>query len=109
MSVVYLIRGEDREAFVRTVFQQVEVQRKATGKQILLKPNIVSHESYPTTTHPTILETCLRLLLPVAKKVLVAEGSAWDAGDRNPLSKDIPLDRVAISSTSLSPICPSKE
>lgn len=106
MSVVYLIRGEDREAFVRTVFQQVEVQRKATGKQILLKPNIVSHESYPTTTHPTILETCLRLLLPVAKKVLVAEGSAWDAGDSKSIIEGHPLrqscDKFDITITDLS-------
>ena len=45
MSVVYLLRGKDREAFVRTVFQRLEVQEKVTGKQILIKPNIVSNVS----------------------------------------------------------------
>ena len=81
MSIVYLRRGEDREAFVRTVFQRLAVQKKVTGKQVLIKPNIVSHEPYPTTTHPATLKACFRLLLPVAEKVLAADGPAWDAGD----------------------------
>jgi uncharacterized protein (DUF362 family) len=81
MSIVYLKQGEDREAFVRRAFQQFDILNKAAGKTVLLKPNIVSHEPYPTTTHPVTVETCLRLLQRVAKKVIVADGPAPDAGD----------------------------
>ena len=87
MSVVYLRRGEDRGAFVTAIFQRLEVQRQVTGKQVLIKPNIVSNEPYPTTTHPETLEACLRLLLPVAGRILVADGSAWDAGDSKSIIK----------------------
>jgi uncharacterized protein (DUF362 family) len=81
VSIVYLKQSEDGEAFVRMAFQQFDIQRKAKGKKVLIKPNIVSHEPYPTTTHPTTVETCLRLLQGVAKEVIVADGPAWDAGE----------------------------
>lgn len=32
------------------------------GKKIFIKPNIVSHEPYPTTTHPEVLGALLELL-----------------------------------------------
>jgi len=91
MNVVYLRKDDDREAFVSTVFQRFEVQKKVTGKQILIKPNIVSHEPYPTTTHPATLEACLQLLLPVAKKIIVADGPAFDAGDSKSIIERHPL------------------
>ena len=94
MSVVYLSRSADRDAFIRTVFQRLEVQQKVAGKQVLIKPNIVSHEPYPTTTHPETLESCLRLLLPVAGRILVADGPAWDAEDSQSIVERHPLGRI---------------
>ncbi len=94
MSVVYLGQGEDRETFIRTIFQRLNIQEKVTGKQVLLKPNIVSHEPYPTTTHPKTLETCIRLVLPVAKRVIVADGAAWDAGDSPTIIEKHPLKQT---------------
>ena len=91
MSIVYKKRSEDREAFVRMVFEQLQVQSKVTGKNILIKPNIVSHEPYPTTTHPETLEACLQLLLDVGKKIIVADGPAWDAGDSESIIEGHPL------------------
>lgn len=93
MSVVYLMRSGDREAFIKKVFHHFEVQKKLKGKQVLLKPNIVSHEPYPTTTHPTALETCLQLLLPVARGIIVADGPAFDAGDSKSIIENHPLKR----------------
>ena len=81
MGIVYLHQNEDREGFVRKAFQQFDILRRAVGKYVLLKPNIVSSEPYPTTTHPTTVEACLELLQGVARKVIVADGPAWDAGD----------------------------
>jgi uncharacterized protein (DUF362 family) len=59
-SRIYLCRTEDRPAFVRKVFEVFEDEIR--GRKILLKPNIVSHEPYPTTTHPEVLGTLLDLL-----------------------------------------------
>jgi uncharacterized protein (DUF362 family) len=81
VSTVYLQKGGDREAFVRKVFQQFEVQRRVAGKKVLVKPNIVSHEPYPTTTHPAMVESCLELLQGFAEKIIVADGPAFDARD----------------------------
>ncbi len=91
MSTVYLRKTEDREAFVRMVFQVLDVQRKAAGKEILVKPNIVSYEPYPTTTHPATLEACLGLLQGFARKVIVADGPAFDAGDSESIIERHPL------------------
>ena len=81
MGIVYLHQNEDREGFVRKAFQQFDILRRAAGKYVLLKSNVVSSEPYPTTTHPATVEACLKLLQGVARKVIVADGPAWDAGD----------------------------
>ena len=81
MSTVYLQRSDDRQAFVTTVFERFDVLSKATGRKVLLKPNMVSREPYPTTTHPATLEACLQLLQGTAGEIMVADGPAWDAGD----------------------------
>lgn len=94
MSIVYKKRSEDRASFIRTVFEKLEIQEKATGKNILLKPNIVSHEPYPTTTHPETVETCLKLLMDVGKKIIVADGPAWDAGDSEAVINGHPLKKT---------------
>jgi uncharacterized protein (DUF362 family) len=105
VSIVYLRQGEDREAFVRMVFQLLDIQRKIAAKQILIKLNIVSYEPYPTTTHPAVLEACLQLLLGFAKKIVVADGPVWDAGDaksiieRHPLKKS--CDELSVTITDL--------
>jgi uncharacterized protein (DUF362 family) len=81
MGIVYLRQNGDREEFARKAFQQFDILGRALGKYVLLKPNIVSSEPYPTTTHPATVEACLNLLQGVARKVIVADGPAWDAGD----------------------------
>jgi uncharacterized protein (DUF362 family) len=75
------------------VFQQLDIQGKAAGKVILVKPNIVSREPYPTTTHPATLEACLQLLQGSSKEVIVADGPAWDAGDSEDVIEMHPLKR----------------
>jgi len=81
MSTIYLQQGEARQTFVDKVFQHFDVGKEAGGRNVLLKPNIVSYEPYPTTTHPVTIEACLELLKGVAKGIIVGDGPAWDAGD----------------------------
>lgn len=94
VSTVYLGRGKNRPAFVRAVFERLDIQRQASGKRVLIKPNIVSAEPYPTTTHPEVLETCIRLLLPIARRVIVADGAAPDAGDSATIIAGHPLKQA---------------
>lgn len=105
MSIVYLAQGENRVGFIQRAFAEAGIREKATGKRVLLKPNIVSHEPYPTTTHPETVETCIRLLLPVAREIIVADGSAPDAGDTASIIRRHPLrpvcDRLGVTITDL--------
>ena len=95
MSIVYKRRGEDRVAFVGAVFQQLQIQKEAAGKQILIKPNIVSSEPYPTTTHLETVGACLELLSGVGKKMIVADGPAWDiAADSQSIIEQHPLKEI---------------
>ena len=93
MSTVYLQQGDDRGTFVEKAFRQFDMQSNAEGKVVLLKPNIVSYEAYPTTTHPDTIEACLRLLQGVAKEIIVADGPAWDAGDSKSIIAGHPLNQ----------------
>lgn len=94
MSIVYRNRGQERRAFIEMVFEELQVQKEVTGKHILIKPNIVSYEPYPTTTHPETLAICLRLLSDFSKRVTVADGPAWDAGDSKSMIERHPLKQT---------------
>lgn len=95
MSKVYLQKTEEREEFVRKVFELSEIKSQIEKvKKILIKPNIVSFESYPTTTHPDLLRACLRILTQAKKEIFVADGPAYDAGDSEKIIREHPLQKV---------------
>jgi len=58
-SIIFYSKSQDRITFVNRVLTYFK--SKITGK-ILIKINLVSNEPYPTTSHPTILETVLKNL-----------------------------------------------
>jgi uncharacterized protein (DUF362 family) len=96
MALLYLKKTEDRESSVREILERKEIRKEIEkAKKILLKPNIVSFESYPTTTHPELLEALLEILLGWQKEVLIADGPAFDAGP----------SRKVIESHSLRKVC----
>jgi len=79
--MIYLQETRDREKFVREVLN-LEVDKQIQDfKKVLIKPNIVSDEPYPSTTHPVVLRACLDYFLANKKEVVVADGPAPDAGD----------------------------
>ena len=65
----------DRAGFTKEVLEHFKEEIFA-AKRILVKPNIVSHEHYPTTTHPEVLAVVLDFLK--GKDIAVADGMAVD-------------------------------
>ncbi|MCD5396075.1 MAG: DUF362 domain-containing protein [Candidatus Pacebacteria bacterium] len=90
-------KTQNRKEFIRKAFEWEKFFEEIKDKnKILIKPNIVSQEEYPTTTHPETLEECLKLLLKVKPKdrILVADGPAFDAGNSSKIIKNHSLKKV---------------
>ncbi|MFX1293446.1 MAG: DUF362 domain-containing protein [Promethearchaeota archaeon] len=74
-SIVFYSQSTDRSGFVDKILTRFK--EEITGK-ILVKVNLVSHEPYPTTTHPDMLEAVLKYLQ--GKDISVGDGPAIDIG-----------------------------
>ncbi len=72
-SKLFYSQSTTRTAFVEKVLAQFK--EEITGK-ILIKVNLVSHEPYPTTTHPEMLEAVLKNLR--GKDIAVGDAPAVD-------------------------------
>ncbi|MHA1231239.1 MAG: DUF362 domain-containing protein [Candidatus Helarchaeota archaeon] len=73
MSIIYYSRENNRTKFVELVLEQFI---NKLGDKLFIKPNIVSHEPYPTTTHLemiTAVITCLN-----DRELAVGDASAVD-------------------------------
>ena len=57
-----------------------------------MKPNIVSYESYPTTTHPEVLEAVLKRL--GGREIVVGDAPAIDAGRSSRILRKSSLNEV---------------
>jgi uncharacterized protein (DUF362 family) len=62
------------------------------AKRIFVKPNIVSSEPYPTTTHPEVLEALLSWLS--SREIVVGDGPAVDAGRSDKVLRNTPLKEI---------------
>jgi uncharacterized protein (DUF362 family) len=95
---LFVAQTEDRKGFVRKLFGVLGVaQRLRNVDRVLIKPNIVSSEPYPSTTHPDVLSECLRLITQEHRAVAVADGPAVDAGDSRTILDGHPLKRICDS------------
>ncbi len=94
----YIARTEHRRRFVQELLIHLDVAKMVQQAQrILIKPNIVSYELYPTTTHPDVLSSCLEFFLQWHKELIVADGPAVDAGDTKVVLSHHPLKKVCDS------------
>jgi uncharacterized protein (DUF362 family) len=92
---LYLAKTERRKEFVKELLGRPDIGVKLQkARHVLLKPNIVSQEFYPTTTHPETLLACLKFLTSLQKEVVVADGPAIDAGDSTHILRHHPLQKV---------------
>ncbi len=94
MSTVYYSKDVSREQFADRILEIFRVQLRR-AKNVFVKPNIVSYELYPTTTHPMILEAVLKRLSK--HEVAVGDAPAIDAGRSNKILHRSPLKTVCDS------------
>lgn len=90
-SLNFLRKTTDRESFTFDILEKFK-ERINFARRILVKPNIVSYEDYPTTTHPKVLATVLDFLK--GKDVAVADGMAIDILTTHQSLVRHPLSRV---------------
>ena len=77
MSTIYTSKTNDQKEFVTKIIK-IYKQQLDQAQTIFIKPNIVSFEPYPTTTHPKTLDTILTLLSN--KNLIIGDGHAVDTG-----------------------------
>lgn len=94
MPGVYWSKTDSRREFVRKILEifESEINKAQT---FLVKPNLVSSEPYPTTTHPEVLDAVLEFLS--GKDVVVADAPAVDAGRSDKIVQHSPLKEVCES------------
>ncbi len=91
---IYSEKTEDRENFVLSVMKKFYKEIEPM-KKIFVKPNIVSFEPYPTTTHPDVLRTTLEFLTNKKRhEIIVADAPAPDAGNASKVIKNHDLQKV---------------
>jgi uncharacterized protein (DUF362 family) len=91
MSTIYFSQRGSREQFVDQIFEIHNASLQKT-KKVFVKPNIVSYEPYPTTTHPEVLEAVLKRLSD--REVVVGDAPAIDAGKSSRILQKSPLSKV---------------
>ncbi len=90
---VYLRKTEDRAGFVEAALR-AHRSILEEARCILVKPNVVSWEPYPTTTHPDTLRAVLEFLEGAGVEYIVADGPAFDAGSPAEILSAHPLSQV---------------
>jgi uncharacterized protein (DUF362 family) len=91
LNVVYYCETCNRRDFVAKTLEIFKDQFK-NAKRIFVKPNIVSSEPYPTTTHPEVLDAILSGLS--GREITVGDGPAVDAGRSDKVLQNTPLREV---------------
>ena len=91
MSAIYSAETSNRKDFVAKIMKIFKTQLDQANS-IFIKPNIVSSEPYPTTTHPKILDALLSHLSD--RKLIVGDGHAVDTGYTKNILADSPLKEI---------------
>jgi uncharacterized protein (DUF362 family) len=91
MSTIYVSETSNREEFVDKIIKIFKAELDQT-KSVFVKPNIVSSEPYPTTTHPKTLDSLLSHLY--INEVIVGDGHAVDTGYTKNILANSPLKEI---------------
>lgn len=91
MSEVLICRTTDRASFTSKALKYFSNLFNGV-ERVFIKPNIVSHEHYPTTTHPQTLRAVLESLSSL--ELLVGDGPAVDIVSSHRVLEKHPLTQV---------------
>jgi len=91
MPQVLICKTTDRAFFVSKTLEYFSYLLKGTRK-VFIKPNIVSHEHYPTTTHPQTLRAVLEGLSGL--ELVVGDGPAIDLLSSQKVLENHPLTEI---------------
>jgi len=91
-SKVFVRETSDRRDFVNSVLDKFK--RGLKDKTVFIKPNIVSYEPYPTTTHTAVLDEVLKFLTKNGNSVVVGDGPATGAGNHSKIMENHPLNKI---------------
>lgn len=91
LSKVFYSETCNRQSFIESIF---DIFKKPVLKatKVFVKPNIVSYETYPTTTHAEVLDTVLGQLK--GHEIVVGDAPAIDAGRSDKILHKSPLRKV---------------
>ena len=91
MPQIYIAETSNRKEFVTKIMKIFKIQLDQVNS-IFIKPNIVSSEPYPTTTHPKTLDALLGHLSD--RKPIVGDGHAVDTGYTKNILADSSLKEI---------------
>jgi len=91
LSIIYVAETSNRKDFVTKIMKIFKAQLDQ-AKSVFIKPNIVSSEPYPTTTHPKTLDALLGHLSD--RKLVIGDGHAVDTGYTKNILNDSPLKEI---------------
>ena len=74
-SIIYFTENPDRKRFITSLISKFRNNIK--GK-VLLKVNLVSHNPYPTTTHPEMIEAVYDQIKSNASEIVCGDGHGID-------------------------------
>jgi uncharacterized protein (DUF362 family) len=75
MSTIYFTKNPDRKRFVTSLFSRLK--SNIEGK-VLIKVNLVSHNPYPTTTHPEMIDAVYDQIKSKASEIICGDGHGVD-------------------------------
>ena len=75
MSTIYFTKNPDRKRFVASLISKFK--NSIQGK-VLIKVNLVSHNPYPTTTHPEMIESVYAEIKANASEIICGDGQSID-------------------------------
>ena len=79
MSTIYFTQNPDRKRFVQSLMSRYSSDIE--GK-VLIKVNMVSHEPYPTTTHPEMIEAVYNQIKSKASEIICGDAQAIDVSSK---------------------------
>jgi uncharacterized protein (DUF362 family) len=74
-SLVVIVRGEKPEKMVPKGLGQLDI--KIPQEKIVIKPNLIANQPYPTTTSSKTVEAIIKNLKKFKKEIIIAEGAGW--------------------------------